>query len=44
MEESQDKNPRQEPGMVAHAFNRSTWEAEAANFWVEGQPGLLSEF
>jgi hypothetical protein len=30
--------------MVAHAFNLSSWEAEAANFWVWGQPGLLSKF
>jgi hypothetical protein len=30
--------------MVAHAFNPSTWEAEAGDFWVRGQPGLQSEF
>ena len=29
----------------AHAFNRSTWEAEAGwSLWVWGQPGLHSEF
>jgi hypothetical protein len=38
------------PGVVAHAFNPSTWEAEAGGFlssrpawsteWVPGQPGL----
>jgi hypothetical protein len=41
------------PGMVAHAFNPSTWEAEAGEFlslraawsteWVPGQPGLHKE-
>jgi hypothetical protein len=30
--------------MVVHAFNPSTWEPEAADFWVRGQPGLQSEF
>jgi hypothetical protein len=39
--------------MVAHAFNPSTWEAEAGRFlslgpawsteWVPGQPGLYRE-
>jgi hypothetical protein len=29
---------------VAHTFNPSTWEAEAGDFWVLGQPGLQSEF
>jgi hypothetical protein len=38
------------PGVVAHAFNSSTWEAEVGEFlslrpawsteWVPGQPGL----
>ena len=42
-----------EPGVVAHAFNPSTWEAEAGGFqslrpaWstdrVPGQPGLYRE-
>ena len=32
------------PGVVAHAFNPSTGEAEAGRFWVRGQPGLKSEF
>jgi hypothetical protein len=33
------------PGVVAHTFNPSTWEAEVGeNFWVRGQPGLQSEF
>jgi hypothetical protein len=42
-----------EPGVVAHAFNPSTWEAEAGGFlssrpaWsteqVPGQPGLHRE-
>jgi hypothetical protein len=31
-------------GVMAHAFNPSTREAEAADFWVLGQPGLQSEF
>ena len=41
------------PGVVAHAFNPSTWEAEAGGFlssrpawstkWVPGQPGLHRE-
>jgi hypothetical protein len=37
-------------GVVAHAFNPSTWEAEAGGFlssrstkWVPGQPGLYRE-
>ena len=30
--------------MVALAFNPSTREAEAGDFWVRGQPGLQSEF
>ena len=32
--------------MVAHAFNLSTWEAEAGGFLScrRGQPGLQSEF
>jgi hypothetical protein len=31
--------------MVVHAFNPSTWEAEAGgSLWVRGQPGLQSEF
>ena len=30
--------------MVAHAFNHSTWEAEAGEFLSSGQPGLQSEF
>jgi hypothetical protein len=29
--------------VVAHAFNPSTWETEAAA-WVQGQPGLQREF
>ena len=29
---------------VAHAFSPSTWEAEAVNLWVLGQPGLQSKF
>jgi hypothetical protein len=32
------------PGVGAHAFNPSTWEAEAVDFWVQGQPGLKHEF
>jgi hypothetical protein len=31
-------------GMVAHAFNLSTREAEAGKFLSLGQPGLQSEF
>jgi hypothetical protein len=30
--------------VVAHTFNPSTREAEQADFWVRGQPGLQSEF
>jgi hypothetical protein len=30
--------------MVAHAFNPSTWEAEAGVFLSPRQPGLQSEF
>jgi hypothetical protein len=30
--------------VVAHAFNLSTWEAEAVDFRIRGQPGLQSEF
>jgi hypothetical protein len=30
--------------VVAHAFDPSTWEARQADFWVQGQPGLQSEF
>jgi hypothetical protein len=30
--------------MVAHAFNPSTWEAEAGGFLSLRQPGLQSEF
>jgi hypothetical protein len=46
------KKPKQ-PGMVVHAFNPSTREAEAGGFlgsrpawstkWVPGQPGLYRE-
>ena len=46
-------NYRIELGVVAHAFNPSTWEAEAGGFlslrpawstkWVPGQPGLYRE-
>jgi hypothetical protein len=31
-------------GVVAHAFNPSTWEAEAGGFLSSSQPGLQSEF
>jgi hypothetical protein len=44
------QNPAVKPGMVAHTFNPSTWEAEAGGFlssrpaWstelVPGQPGI----
>jgi hypothetical protein len=31
--------------VMAHAFNPSTWGVEGqADFWVQGQPGLQSEF
>jgi hypothetical protein len=30
--------------VVAHAFNPSTWEAEAEGFRVQGQPGLQCYF
>jgi hypothetical protein len=42
-----------EPGVVAHTFNPSTWEAEAGGFlssrlawstvWIPGKPGLHRE-
>ena len=32
------------PGMVVHAVNPSTREADAAEICVQGQPGLQSEF
>jgi hypothetical protein len=31
-------------GVVAHAFNPSTWETEAGGFLRRGQPCLQSEF
>ena len=30
--------------MVAYTFNTNTKEAEEVDFWVQGQPGLHSEF
>jgi hypothetical protein len=30
--------------VVAYTFKPITWEAEAVDFWVRGQPGLQSEF
>ena len=33
-----------QPGIVAHAFNPSTRWQKQEDFWVQGQPGLLSEF
>ena len=49
-----NQNPSDEPGMVAHAYNPSTWEAEAGESvqvrdqpglqkWAQGQPELHSE-
>jgi hypothetical protein len=32
-----------ELGMMIHACNLSTWEAEAGGSIVQGQPGLYSE-
>jgi hypothetical protein len=50
---SVSQNTRCELGVVAHAFDPSTWEAEAGRFlssrpawstkWVPGQPGLFRE-
>jgi hypothetical protein len=47
------KKLQEQPGMVVHAFNPSTGEAEAGGFlssrpacstkWVPGQPGLYRE-
>jgi hypothetical protein len=47
------KNESWQPGVVVHAFNPSSWEAEAGGFlssrpawsteWVPGQPGLHRE-
>jgi hypothetical protein len=32
-------------GAMVHTFSPSTWEVEACWFmWVQGQPGLQSEF
>jgi hypothetical protein len=30
--------------LVVHAFNPSIWGQRQADFWVQGQPGLQSEF
>jgi hypothetical protein len=48
-----NKQTNKRPGMVAHAYNPSIWEAEAGGFlssrpawstkWVPGQPGLYRE-
>jgi hypothetical protein len=35
---------KRKPGVVAHAFNPSTREAEAGGFLSRGQSGLQSEF
>jgi hypothetical protein len=32
------------PAVVVHAFNPSTWEADAGRFLSSGKPGLQSEF
>jgi hypothetical protein len=47
------KERKEKPGVVAHAFDSSTWEGEAGRFlslrpawstaWVPGQPGLYRE-
>jgi hypothetical protein len=37
------EKPELEPGMVVHAFNPSTWEAEAGGSRVPGQPELYSK-
>jgi hypothetical protein len=33
-----------EPGVVVHACNPNTWEAEAGGFLSLSQPGLQSQF
>ena len=53
MAEGLHKEYKSQLGVVAHAFNPSTWEAEAGGFlnsrpawsteWVPGQPGLHRE-
>jgi hypothetical protein len=37
------RDDRQEPGMVAHAFNPSTWKAEAGGF-VSSRQAWYKEF
>ena len=36
-------NNEREPGVVAHACNPSTWEADTGGLQVRGQSQLLSE-
>jgi hypothetical protein len=38
------KEATQSWAVVAHAFDPSTWEAEAGELLSSGQPGLQSEF
>ena len=42
-DEGNSSNNVMSPGVVAHACNPGTWEAETGGSQVHGQPQLLSE-